>query len=124
MRSTTSDNARERIRRAPAPVPPRDPARMRSPSEKSEAAGVVVCYSHGEGYNPRSHESVTRRLAASKLAALKGYGFKGEYESGRRYVGGIYFVPSCTLVGGGDLGIRNADDLFGGVVPFGFVGTK
>jgi hypothetical protein len=91
------------------------------------ANGVVVCYSAGEGYNARSHECVSRDLAAHKLAALKGYGFGGQYDRRSAYAGGIYFVPNTTLVGDGTidgLGIRCADDLFGGVVPYPFVGTK
>jgi hypothetical protein len=127
MGYTTSDDMRDRIEGASAA---RDRQRRdrdtatRSPRNAAQPGGVVVCYSNGEGYNPRSHECVTRALAANKLAALKGYGFGGEYESGGAYAGGIYFVPSRTLVGGADLGIRDADDLFGGVVPYGFVGTK
>jgi hypothetical protein len=92
----------------------------------SQGGGVVVCYAGGGAYNPRSHEAVTRRRAAHKLAALKGYGFSGDYDDAGSYAGSIYFVPSGTLIAdaGTALGIRSADDLFGGVVPHGFVGTK
>jgi hypothetical protein len=89
--------------------------------------GTVLCYSASHGYNPRSHECVTRRLAAARVAALKGYAFGGEYDGASRYVGDIYFVPSNTLVGcdkAAALGIHGADHLFGGVVPYPFVGTK
>ena len=64
---------------------------------------------------------------AEKLAALKGCGFAGEFECDAMYPGGVYYVPSRTIVGcdvADALGICSEDDLFGGVVPHHFVGTK
>lgn len=57
---------------------------------------------------------------------MKGYDFGDAYEPSRRYSGPVYFVPSMTLTceQAAALGIRGADDLFGGVVPHAFVATK
>ena len=89
--------------------------------------GVVVSYAALGGISPRSHESVTRMEIAKRLARLKGYEFGGEYDGVRPSTGAVYFVPSHTLVGldtADALGIHGEDDLFGGVVPYPFVGTK
>jgi hypothetical protein len=91
------------------------------------ARGVVVRYSDPESDYPSGHESATRGELARKLAALKGYGFAGEYDAAADYGGSVYFVPSYTLVGidtAHRLGIRTEGDLFGGVVPYPFVATK
>src|SRR5439155_8852961 len=74
----------------------------------------------------RSHVGVTQAAIGKILAALKGYDFAGEYDPSVRYPGLVYLVPSDTLVGieARTLGIRTEDDLFGGVVPYGFVATK
>ena len=88
---------------------------------------IVVSYSDDDGYDPRSHECVTRMKLAEKLAALKGCGFGGEFDRSAAYGGALYYVPSRTIVGSeaaAALGIRGAHDLFGGVVPHTFVGTK
>jgi hypothetical protein len=88
---------------------------------------VVVAYSAADDYNPRSHECVTRMKIAGKLAALKRCSFGGELDRDAAYAGGVYYVPSRTIVGcdaAEALGIRGEDDLFGGVVPHAFVGTK
>jgi hypothetical protein len=105
-----------------------------SPSRSSVAlstagtagVGVVVSYAPQDGFNPESHECVTRMQIAEQLAALKGYEFGGEYDQTARYPEALYYVPSRTLLGseGARLGIRDEDDLFGGVVPYPFVGTK
>src|ERR1700687_593611 len=94
---------------------------------KPATPGVVVSYAPQDGFNPESHECVTRMQIAEQLAALKGYEFAGEYDDTLRYPGAVYYVPSCTLVGSettARLGIKNEDDLFGGVVPYAFVATK
>jgi hypothetical protein len=75
-----------------------------------------------------SHIRAARIGLAKKLAALKGYGFAGEYDpsSPPAHAGRLYFVPSNTLLGSAAaaLGIGGEHDLFGGVVPHGFVATK
>lgn len=91
------------------------------------ALRIVVSYSGDEGHNPRSHECVTRMRLAEKLAALKGCAFGGHFDTSAKYGCGVYYVPGRTIVGcdtAAALGIRGADDLFGGVVPYTFVGTK
>jgi hypothetical protein len=88
---------------------------------------VVVVYAPGEAGLAQGHERVTRIEIAKRLADLKGCAFAGEYDPSRRYPGPVYYVPSEPLVGveqAQRLGIRSEHDLFGGVVPFPFVGTK
>src|SRR5258706_8208834 len=90
----------------------------------SGPGGIVVTYTCRAC---RRHESVTLRELARRLAALKGYDFAEEFDRARRYPGPLYFVPNDTLVGintAQKLGIRNEQDLFGGVVPFAFAATK
>jgi hypothetical protein len=72
------------------------------------------------------HERVTLLGFAGQLGALLDYDDGGMYEAGRHYAGPVYFVPSSTLTvdQAAALGIRGPDDLFGGVVPHAFVGTK
>jgi hypothetical protein len=100
----------------------------RAPFASAGAAqGVVVSYAPPRGYNPGSHECVTRMKLADKLAALKGCAFAGEYDGQAAYNGALYYVPSRTIVGcdaAATLGIYGEDDLFGGVVPYAFAGTK
>ncbi|HEV8520040.1 MAG TPA: DUF3182 family protein [Burkholderiales bacterium] len=93
-------------------------------SPPHESRGTVVTYSCRAC---RAHERATLHELARRLAALKGYDFAEEYNGARRYPGHLYFVPNDTLVGidtAQKLGIRNEQDLFGGVVPFGFAATK
>ena len=95
--------------------------------ESHASPRLVVSYSAAEVFNPHSHECVTRMKIAEKLAALKRCSFGGEFDRSSVYSGGIYYVPSRTIVGceaAAALGIRCEDDLFGGVVPHEFVGTK
>jgi hypothetical protein len=91
-----------------------------------KSQGIVVTYSPQEHGYRDSHERVTRIEIAKRLAALKGFAFTGEYDASACYPGPVYFVPSNTLLGGeaASLGIRSEHDLFGGVVPYGFVATK
>jgi hypothetical protein len=86
--------------------------------------GTVVTYAADEGLT--EHEVAARVAVARSLAALKGFDFRGGYDPALQHDGPLYFVPSETLSGeeAARLGIRGADDLFGGVVPYPFVGTK
>jgi hypothetical protein len=93
-------------------------------SGPTSSGGTVVTYSCRAS---RHHESVTLRELARRIAAIKGYDFAEEFDHGRHYRGRLYFVPNDTLVGmdaARKLGIKNEQDLFGGVVPFGFTATK
>jgi hypothetical protein len=92
-----------------------------------ERGTVVVQYIDLESEPPAKHESVSRTTIATKLAALKGYDFGGDYDPARHDTGPLYFVPSDTLVGfdsAQKIGIRDEHDLFGGVVPYPFAATK
>ena len=89
--------------------------------------GIVVTYAVDEGLT--QHEVAARVAVARSLAALKGFEFGGGYEPSLQRSersSRLYFVPSETLSGheAARLGIRGADDLFGGVVPYPFVATK
>lgn len=86
--------------------------------------GTVVTYLGAAGGS--AHERAARVAVAKSLAALKGYDFGGGFEPSLQCSRPLYFVPSDTLSGAEarELGIRGAGDLFGGVVPFPFVGTK
>jgi len=72
------------------------------------------------------HEQVARTAMAKQLATLLGYNFAGDYDPQQHRSGHIYFVPQHTLLReqSEQLGIRNEDDLYGGVVPDYFVATK
>jgi hypothetical protein len=94
--------------------------------ERRSAGTVVVYLPEGGGYRHR-HERETRAAIAQRLAALKGFGFGGEYEAGASYGDPLYFAPCDTLVGCDEamaLGIACEHDLFGGVVPYAFAATK
>ena len=88
--------------------------------------GFVVSYSGAPECDPRSHEAVTLREIAQRVAALKGCEYAGEYDADGRYGAPLYFVPDDTLAldAARALGIAGEHDLFGGVVPYEFVGTK
>lgn len=90
------------------------------------APGVVVSYTRAASCRHDSHESVTRRTIAEKLANLHGYDYAGDYDESGAYEGAVYFVPGETLHldAAHAFGIRAEHDLFGGVVPADFVGTK
>jgi len=72
------------------------------------------------------HEYVARATMAKQLATLLGYAFAGDYDPQRPRSGHIYFVPQRTLLReeSQQLGIRDENDLYGGVVPDYFVATK
>lgn len=72
------------------------------------------------------HERVTHTELARKLAALKGLEFGGSFDPAYRYTEPVYFVPSDTLLSceAEELKVREAHNLFGGVVPHSFVATK
>jgi hypothetical protein len=93
-------------------------------TEPTKRGRIVVTYSCRAS---RHHESVTLRELASRLAAIKGCGFAGEYDPAHCYSDLLYFIPNDTLIGidgAQGLGIKAEGDLFGGVVPFAFTATK
>ena len=88
--------------------------------------GVVLTYA-GRGANGATEHEVAACVAVAKaLAALKRYEFAGGYDPGMRRNGPVYYVPSATLQAAeaDELGIRDQNDLFGGVVPHPFVANK
>src|SRR5262245_63363594 len=90
------------------------------------ARGVVVAHQPELGNALRSHQKNTLTAVAKAIGEIKQYDFAGWYDQRRSYPGHVYFVPADTMVRGEALrvGIRSADDLFGGVVPHPFVKTK
>ena len=90
------------------------------------AQGTVVTYAAGRDGYLQTHEGVTHTVLARLLAGLKGYAFGGEYTPDQRASAPYYFVPRDCLSTeeAGALGIQHPDDLYGGVVPFGFARTK
>jgi hypothetical protein len=90
----------------------------------SGARGLVV--THTAPRDLDRHETASHSAIARTLAGLKGFAFGGEYDAAAGHRSRLYFVPSDTLLAeeAAALGIRSAEDLFGGVVPFAFVATK
>ena len=86
---------------------------------------MVTFLSRGSDFR-RSQEGRTHEDVARKLADIQGYDFIGTYDPARAYGRRLFFVPDDTLLlaHARRLGIVSADDLFGGVVPSGFVKTK
>jgi hypothetical protein len=90
------------------------------------ARGQVLLYADHDD-DRRSHQAMTYADVARMIARLKAFEFAGYHEAGPAYPGPLYFVPLHTLVGreaAHALGIRSANDLYGGVVPYAFVQTK
>jgi len=90
------------------------------------AQGTVVTYAAGREGFLQTHEGITFTALARLMAELKRYAFGGEYAEGQRYTGPLYFVPrECLSQQQAEaLGIRRAEDLYGGIVPLGFAATK
>src|SRR5262245_29228518 len=86
----------------------------------------VVLYSSQWGTPTYTHEKVTLANVAEIIADLMGCEFAGEYDPARHVSRNNYFVPDDTLMQDEalHLGIRSANTLYGGVVPFPFVKTK
>jgi len=90
------------------------------------AQRTVVTYAAGRDGYLQTHEGITRTALARELAGLMGYAFGGEYVRGHPYPAPHYFVPRDSLCAedAAMLGIREPEDLFGGIVPLGFARTK
>lgn len=88
--------------------------------------GVVVAHVADPRDHGSAHERATLLGFVRQLAALRGGTDGGLHDPAKNYDGPLYFVPSSTLTcaEAAALGIRGHDDLFGGVVPHRFVGTK
>jgi len=94
------------------------------------SAGHVVSWSVDRDHYGSAHELATRRAHATRLAGLKGYRYHGEagpLDGNVSDSAPVYLVPSDTIVGcdlARSMGVHSESDLFGGVVPFGYVATK
>ncbi len=88
--------------------------------------GTVVTYGGDTGCLAGGHERLTLQAVAKALATIKGYRYAGDYDSRTRYDGPLYFVPRETLLASEAraLAIVSENDVFGGVVPYPFIGTK
>ncbi|MCW3148281.1 DUF3182 family protein [Stutzerimonas stutzeri] len=87
--------------------------------------GEVLTYANRA--NEPAHEKTVHAELARRLAALQGMVFGGEYDPTGKHTGTFYVIPSGTIVGLEDarrLGLSSERDLFGGVVPQGFIATK
>ena len=106
-------------------IPPKDPRPSAVPPA-SQATGPVVFYRNLDADRPRGHGVSGKVAMATTLATLLAREYDGDFDGTKAYAGVPYFVPGDTLVLSDSLrlGIRDERDLFGGVVPFAFVGTK
>ena len=95
-------------------------------SARPDVQGLVVSYSAAPVAATDSHDVVTRKAMAERIAALKGYEYAGEYDEAECYGAPLYLVPADTLPldEAHALGVWGEHDLFGGAVPYAFVATK
>src|SRR5437588_4751961 len=89
------------------------------------SAGVAV-YISPSSPPMYEHERVTLCTVGGTIARLKGCEFHGIHCKANGHCDDLFFIPDEALVRdeAAALGIRGPDDLFGGVVPHAFVGTK
>jgi uncharacterized protein DUF3182 len=88
--------------------------------------GAVVVHTSRSADFLRGHEGTTLRCVAESIARLKDVEFAGLYDPDCCPPGPLFVVPYDTLTRteADGLGVRGADDLFGGVVSHEFVKTK
>ncbi len=94
---------------------------------KGTHKGIVVVYLSPLGEPLRwAHQQSLLEADARTIAKLKNYEFDGYYPVGNRPAISTFFVPDQTLLleEAVNLGIRDSDDLYGGVVPHPFTKTK
>jgi hypothetical protein len=85
---------------------------------------VYGCETLGEA---DSHHGTTLANIARKVADIAALAYAGPYAAPAAGQPAPYLVPAQTLVGrelARGLGVQDAGDLFGGVVPYAFVATK
>ena len=87
---------------------------------------VVTCSIGAE--EALSHHEVERNIAVARMIAeLMGWEFAGECQDKQTSTSQPYLVPHKTIVGldkAARLGIHSVEDLYGGVVPYGYQATK
>lgn len=95
-------------------------------SREAIVRSVVLAHIPDPEDHASEHERATLLGFSERLAALRGDDPGGFYDPSLDYRAHRYFVPSGTLTAqqAAALGIRSVDDIFGGVVPHAFVGTK
>ncbi|HTD84276.1 MAG TPA: DUF3182 family protein, partial [Gemmatimonadaceae bacterium] len=86
---------------------------------------MVVIYFSRLGAPLQAHERAAITAVARAIAEIKRCDFGGCYRA-LNDMGGTFFVPDDSLLPdeAACIGIRDAEDLFGGVVPYPFVKTK
>ncbi len=87
----------------------------------------VLTYSLGTEQRTSYFERIKNAAIARWIADLKDCEFAGEYDVTQDYTTPPYLVPHRTIVGlelANQAGIKTPDDLYGGVVPRGFLATK
>jgi hypothetical protein len=87
---------------------------------------AVITYEIDPHLPADQHIRAARHELGHRLASFVGCPFEGEFAPDRDYGGRPYYIPGDTLHAetAAMLGIEGEDDLFGGVVPASFVGTK
>jgi hypothetical protein len=86
----------------------------------------TLIYLANRGADIAGHERISHLCMARRLAEVLGLTFGGEWEGAMLPADSTYVVPGRTLstAEARSCGIRGVNDLFGGVVPQAFVGTK
>ena len=95
-------------------------------AEHGAQGGVVAAHLSEERGLASEHERASLLGFVRRIAALRQARDAGVFDPAQQYEPPVYLVPNGTLTGGeaAALGIRSADDFFGGVVPHAFVATK
>jgi hypothetical protein len=88
------------------------------------AGGAVACLFPAGFPHNHPHEYASQQFCAARLAALLGMDYAAQGAAAERKA--TYFVPRDTLLSeqAEALGIANASQLYGGVVPHPFLATK
>jgi hypothetical protein len=95
--------------------------------QRPGAQETVMPFTRGLRGHASAHEQATREELVRRLADIKGCAYSKDELPQPIWHGRTYLVPSDTLVGidtAHALGVHGQDDLFGGVVPHGFIATK
>jgi hypothetical protein len=95
------------------------------PAESADC-GTVVVYDSRLGTPMYAHEKAAMVHVASAIARLKRYHLACSYNDALRRSGKVFVVPDDTLMRDEavSLGISEANEIFGAVVPYPFVKTK
>ncbi len=100
-------------------------AMKNTPFALNTSSGTVLYYAVRQ-HEP-AHEKYIHRNLGQQLASLLNMTYAGDHTPQHQHQRPIYFIPSSTIVGlpqAQALNIHQETDLFGGVVPHAFIGTK